>query len=281
MKTEVAKSFKWGFVLSEQDLRRILQTCQDHSLKVGSPTDVFRRLVSAKLSDGSLIESEDVSDILTLENEGSKAVERITINFDDGKETKVHGIEVEFQDGVKNPEGWTSVRYSVVGASRDWAFLAASELEERLRKTKTVASAYRLRTPWFMLIPMVLWIVLMVFGSSLFLADKQQGVRLETAYKNGQIRDAIEALIFLEKDRATQQLEGKVITVAILSMLLPAALSWAVYRLVPRVYPSYHFYWGDYMVVYDKRKSTMRIFWTVVVLGVLVSLIAGLLLRII
>jgi hypothetical protein len=280
MKTELARSFKWGFVLSEQDLRRILQTCQEHFSKVKA-SGVFRQLLTAKLSDGSLVESDDVNDILTLENEGSKAVERIKVNFDDGKETKDHSIEVEFQDGLKNPEGWTSVSYSVVGTSRDWAFLAGSELEERLRKTKSIPSAYLVRTRWFIFVPMILAMVLSLWVSTTFLEDRSLGVSLETAYKNGQLKDPIEALIFLEKRRAAQHMGGKFFAVMMLSFSLPAALFWVMSRLLPRVYPSYNFYWGDYKVFYDKRKSTMRIFWTVVVLGVLVSLVAGLLLRII
>ncbi len=33
MKTQVTKKFTWGFVLSEQELRRLGQTCQEHISK--------------------------------------------------------------------------------------------------------------------------------------------------------------------------------------------------------------------------------------------------------
>jgi len=33
MKTEVPKTYKYGFTLSELELRRLAQTCQDHLLK--------------------------------------------------------------------------------------------------------------------------------------------------------------------------------------------------------------------------------------------------------
>jgi hypothetical protein len=135
MKTEVSKGFNWGFLLSEQDLRRIIQTCQEHfsKLEVTAP----RQLVSAKLRDGSLIDGEDVNSILSLENDGSKSIQRLKIVFDDGQETSDQHIEVQFQDGLKNSEGWTSIDYTVAGPSRDWAFLAASEIEERVRKPKS------------------------------------------------------------------------------------------------------------------------------------------------
>src|SRR5437764_14877895 len=140
MKTEVSKKYRWGFVLSEQEVRRIVKTCDEHILKLGleSPHQKF----TAKLKDGSLVESEDINDIVSLENEGSKKIQRINILFDDGKEKPEQSIEVEFQDALRDPHGWTSISFTVIGQSRDWAFLAASELEERVRKTKTTALTY-------------------------------------------------------------------------------------------------------------------------------------------
>jgi hypothetical protein len=110
--------------------------------------------------------------------------------------------------------------------------------------------------------------------------NKEPVAVLESAYKNGEVKDPIEALILLEKARNAEHIGAKFIGYIILCFLLPFVLSWLASLLLPRLYPSYNFYWGDYMSVYDKRKNSMEIFWTVIVLGVLVSLVAGLLLRI-
>jgi hypothetical protein len=120
-----------------------------------------------------------------------------------------------------------------------------------------------------------------MFGISYFLVDTTPATLLETAYKNGVIKDPIEALIFLEKARAANHFGLKFVGVMILVFAVPFAVASGVSFVLPRLYPSYNFYWGDYIARYDKRRSNLRILWTVVVLGILVSLVAGLLLRVI
>src|SRR5687767_10200978 len=114
MKTELQKRFNWGFVLSEQEFRRIIKTCQDHYEKATLAEGSTKRiLLAAKLNDGSIVESNNVEDIVSLENSGSKQVERVTLLFDDGKEPSDWSISVEFQDGYKNINNWTSVDFTI------------------------------------------------------------------------------------------------------------------------------------------------------------------------
>jgi hypothetical protein len=66
--------------------------------------------------------------------------------------------------------------------------------------------------------------------------------------------------------------------------MIPFALPYLVFAvafyLIPRLTFSYVFYWGDAIARYDKRRSVAKIFWTVVVLGIFVSVIGGLILRV-
>src|SRR5687768_17234870 len=126
MKTEVVKHYQWGFILSEQEVRRIAQTCNDHILKnVADP----RVIIGAALRDGSLIESDNVDDILSLENAGSKRITRLVLTYDDGKEINDWSIDLIFQDAKVSARSWNSIITQVTGESRDWAFLAAADLE--------------------------------------------------------------------------------------------------------------------------------------------------------
>lgn len=86
MKTEIMREFKWGFVLNEQELRRIVETCNDHVKKLDLPEEKVEHLISGKLKDGSIVESEDINDILALENDASKSIERLRILFKEAKE---------------------------------------------------------------------------------------------------------------------------------------------------------------------------------------------------
>jgi hypothetical protein len=83
-KTVLSKEYNWGFVLSEQELRRIVQECRDHILKT-SKSEKWHQSFIAKCADGSIVETETVDGILSLENAGSKKIERLILAFDDGK----------------------------------------------------------------------------------------------------------------------------------------------------------------------------------------------------
>jgi len=113
MKTDITKRFTWGFLLSEQEFRRLVQSCSDAYQKTGQAPK--RTLVTARLRDGALVESERIDDVLSLENNGSKHIELVKFQMD----PHATMITVRFQDGQKNPGGWTSIDYSVIGESRD------------------------------------------------------------------------------------------------------------------------------------------------------------------
>jgi hypothetical protein len=98
MKTEIKRSYSWGYFLSEQELRRIIQSAQEHMAKLGLAS--YRQLFSVKLKDGALIESNNPDDILLLENDGSKAIESLKLLFDDEKEKPDSLIEIQYQKAV-------------------------------------------------------------------------------------------------------------------------------------------------------------------------------------
>jgi hypothetical protein len=278
MKTEVSKTYKWGYVLSEQDLRRIVQTCQEHLSKLEINTPHLH--VTAKLRDGALVETNDITDVISIENGGLKSIQRLQLVFDDGKEKSEQTIKVQFQDGWKNPDGWTSINYQIVGPSRDWAFIASSEIEDRIKKTKTTSYAYIVNHRWFLILPMLIGLVLMNVASDRLLRSKEPVTVLESAYRRGEVQNPIEALILLENTRNEGHMTLRIVAILLFAMLSPFALAAIAFRLAPRMLPSYNFYWGDYMATYDKRRGVMKIFWSVVVLGIIASLIAGLLLRV-
>jgi hypothetical protein len=70
MPTRVKKPSSWGFALDEQYLRRIFQSCAEHAAKTeSSKVDIG---VYATLDDGSIVESDGLGEILSLDNSGSR-----------------------------------------------------------------------------------------------------------------------------------------------------------------------------------------------------------------
>ncbi len=283
-KTQIRKDFSWAFVLSEQDLRRLIQTCQEHFQKIPD-IQTFKQHFSARLANGSIVESDKIDDIISLENSGSKLVQALTVRVDDGKidyskqnsPNPDWGVSIEFLADSDKWENAAPISYFIAGQSRDWVFLVSSELEERLRKTKTYAlenilpkslQSYALALAAFF-----------GFLIGLFLAPSRQdvGTLLEQAYKTGSVKDPVEALIFIEKAKQQQGL-GTVFG-GLVGMVALASIAWFALKLLPWLMPSYTFYWGDYIPIYDRRTKLQSIFWTVIVLGVLVSIASGIALK--
>src|SRR5258708_20485654 len=102
MRTEIARRYQSGFILTEQELRRITQSGQEHAAKIGANDTVN---VIAKLKDGSLIEADGIDDVLSLENGGQKAIVSLTLRWDDDKQPiPKSSIIVHFQDRFTNPK---------------------------------------------------------------------------------------------------------------------------------------------------------------------------------
>lgn len=276
MRTEVSKAFNWGFLLTEQELRRTFTACKEHAEKLGGTSQPG---ISVKLKDGSLVEVKDLDQVLSLENAGSKAIKRLSMAFKDDPDTNQWQVRVEFLDGFSNTENWNSVRFQVVGASRDLVFLAAAELEERLRKTRIVSWPYLASRRWFgSLIPMLVVVVVMSFFLDNFGTESDALFQLEEAYQGGSVENATEALIFFERAK----LEGRGFRFSLMFgviMVLPFVIVFGGGYVLSWLFPAYNFYLGDYVAYYDKRRSVSRIVWGVFVLGVVASLIAGLILQ--
>ncbi len=275
MRTEIDHQYKWGFVLSEQELRRIVQCAQEHAVKIGTRA---ANKITAKLEDGSLIETESIDDVLTLENGGQKAVTRLMLLWDDGQERPKSSINVQFEDGAANPKGWDSISISVIGESRADVFIAAAELEDRVKKTRTRAWAYLFGRPWFFMVPFFFAIILISVTSNYFSPATFAVDRLEQEYTAGRVSDPIEALILLERLKASPTIGRRMATFAV-PFFTPFLVFLALAYLLPKIISSYVFYWGDVMARYDKRLNIIKVFWIIIVLGILASVIGGLILR--
>lgn len=276
MRTEIDHQYKWGFFLSEQELRRVAQSAEEHAAKVGTHTGTK---ITAKLKDGSLIESENLDDILGLENGGQKAVIRLTLQFDDGQEKPDSSIIVRFEDGVANHKSWDSVSVSVIGESRAAVFVAAADLDDRVKKTRTRAWPYLITRPLFMILPLLFGMILVLVTSNFFSPVISAVDQLEQEYTAGRVSNPIEALILLERLKATPSIK-RFTTSILIPFLTPWLLFLAIFTLAPKLTYSYVFYWGDAIARYNKRLSLGRTFWVVIILGVIVTVIGGLILRV-
>lgn len=165
--------------------------------------------------------------------------------------------------------------YQVVGQTRDWAFLAASDIEERLKKLKKVSFIRLLSNRAILFSIMVVFMITAVGLSVLYNPPGNAVEKLAEEHEQGNIADAIQAIIYLERAKvdltANAFFVGAMFSMPVILILISV--------LLPILFPEYNFYWGDYISYYDKRASISRLMWRVIVLGVSISVVAGLILR--
>ena len=273
MHTEITKNYRWGFALTEQDLRRTAQVAHDSFNKIsggGSP-DFSMRI---KLKDGSIVNTTTFDDLFALENSGDKLIHEISLHWELVDNEVTQKIGIEYQNGAENIVSWTSISYIVYGATRDWAFVTASEIDERVKRTKLISWQSIFASKWVLMV----WMLIGMFATLIlatYLAPREQyHVELERLYASGQIKDPIVALIKLEQMKSQRNLSVTIYPlIAMYAMMgiLFATLVW----VMPRISPGYNFCWGDYMQVYERSKRLRSAIWTLIVLATLVSIAAN------
>ena len=273
MRTEITKTYSWGFVATEQDFRRLIQTATDHLLKpVGAALEPSRYTV--KLKDGAIVETATLDDIFQIENIGNKLIREISTELSSTHPVGRCAIQVDLVDGAANEKSWNSATYTVSGDTRDWAFVAAAELDERLKRMRVFAWEAIFASKLTTLLAMLAAMVMALVGASYFKPPDKTHVELETMYKAGKLSNATEALIALERIKANR---------SEIDLLLPLMSMWVVMAIVffgaayllPRLSPSYNFCWGEYTTYYEKRVRLRTAVFTLVVVALVVSIVAN------
>lgn len=104
-------------------------------------------------------------------------------------------------------------------------------------------------------------------------------LELEKAYNAGQISNPIQAMIFFEKSKLTADNSLIYMFSMIFVFAIPMVVVYGGLNLLQMIYPAYNFYWGDYVTYFDKKKQIKNVFLTVVILGIIVSIISAYILK--
>lgn len=283
MKASSRKRFRHGFVLTEQELRRLLDVLVQQMKRIAT---MRRPVVQFQLDfrNGATAQTNSIDEVLSLENAGSGTVTRLKVVLQDKEdgEEPTNQIYLEFTDVNAGGSGFggTSVCYAVEGEDRDWVFITSSELEERINKIK-VSAPGRFVCKEVALMAMTFILLAVAFGA--ILPAEAQRVKsrfaaiekIEQAYRRGAIRDPLEAMIMLEKETLSvlpaMGILRRVILVAGGLLLFFIAL----WLFIDRLFPAYNFCWGDYLGLYERKLAIRRYILIVVVTGIIVSAIGG------
>src|SRR5437764_13522453 len=110
MHTEARRSFKHGFLLTEQELRRIFDVLQQQFARLGITPIVSYELVFVNGAIGTV---EAVEDIFAFENFGSTRIRQLKIDMRDAADDPVNHVTVRFSDADRDENSWVAVNYMV------------------------------------------------------------------------------------------------------------------------------------------------------------------------
>lgn len=281
MKTEVQKDFKQGFVLTEDELRRLVD-CATQAMKRVLSSDDFTTRIHAKFKNGTIAECGGVEDLLGFDNSGATQIVGMHLHLSEKGGTGRHQIVTDFDNVMENKRQDTSVELRVRGDDRDWVHITSSQIEERITKVRTPSIHRfwsRYGVSFLMPMCMTLFILTSVIGIILSKPTKSAAAdALEAAIRDNSVSDPVRAILLVERVKATEY-SAESYRMIRNSLIIPV---FAVVTLllilfsVQYLFPSYVFYWSDAIKIYDRRLAARRYVLIAVITGVLVSVLGGL-----
>lgn len=315
MKVEKTGSFQFGFVLNEKNLRRIIGTAKEQLTKV-SEKEKIECKYSSKLQNGSIIETTEIENILSIENIGSSCIVRLTLTLEASDN---HFITIDFSNPRSELHNY-SIFYRIISTDRDWVFVTLSLIEERIiliKRSKRFIPEIKKVDHYINLfaIGMLLFFLTYMFDVQ---SSKKTNINKEIENKfnfTKRVEEQInknpnltpgEVLLFryqlfdeYEKfsEKAKNEYEKKhlkrklipsiirgnfplLVSSFVLSGFTLPFIIFFYLRLATILYPLYVFCWGSGQDIFIKKETQRKFLLVTIITGIAVSVIAGLLVEI-
>ena len=275
---ESSKAYYSGFVITEQDLRR-LQTIAEDQFKKIHPNEKPAISFQINYDNGAVAETTSIEDVLQEENTGSTRITRLRFRSEVGKGKNATRLTLEFANTDSDQQAEAvSMKYRIHAKSRDWVFVSSSLFEERLAKLRRFAPSQLLskRSSRFVatiLIPIALMVSMFAGLPSLYSKRQDVLVQLEARWSQGKLTDPVEAMLILQKNSPDYSFFA--IFAPTVYTLCAITLLAACYWLALRYYPTYNFCWGDYVQEFARKEARRKLILIGIVLALLVSVIGS------
>jgi hypothetical protein len=284
MLAESRKGYRHGFVLTEAELRRFVDTAAEQFGKLqdsNHPEITFE----LKYKNGVVAEKASIDEVLSQENIGSSQIVRLNAKFISKEKPDDIQMSFEFIDVDHEDEaGLIAIRHMVRGDSRDWVFVTSALLEERVAKIKRFIDPHFLkrnrigRMGFFLFFPILMGLITFFIINLVVPQEEKPSLILERAWRNGEVKDPIEAIILLEKSKETKEprfdfhrLRRFIIVFGGIILFIGGI------ALLGKYYPLYNFCWGDYIEVFQHKESVRKFVFVVLLIGIIVSFVGGVL----
>lgn len=286
---ESAKNYIQGFILKEQDFRKIVSLTNEQFYKEGVNNVVWNFFVGFK--NGAVAKTNDINEVLTLENEGQKQITSLRIEANGTKvQESDYTVSIDFNllnnRYIKQP-----IQLIVKGLSRDWVFLTTAELDEKINKLKRTTwppISLRAGDSFILLFLPLSMLFFLIFPSSPSVSSidryerQMEGVNnIVEKYNTDSTYSQVGLIIDLERNRLKEYIPEQsfvfknfslstVIIFFALFMLFMLSLAVGSWFQIP-----YAFYWGEYMETFDRRERIKNYVLSTVIVGGIISIVTN------
>jgi hypothetical protein len=166
MRTQAHRRYESGFVLNEQELRRIHDVA-DQQMKRAFSDDMYEAVYEMRFENGAIAEPKNLDEVFAQENWGSAGIRLVRLTFRARTQVPSTGINVTFADTKATEDAKGSISYEIEGEDRDWVFVASSQLSERIARIQCLNVRRVLRSEVVSVVGMLLFLFAMM-ASAMF-----------------------------------------------------------------------------------------------------------------
>lgn len=293
---ESKKNYYHGFVLREQELRRIIDLMLEQFKKLSNNAVTCE--YKLKFKNGAFAKTVNLENVFGQENEGSSSIIHLQVYAKQENTEGEDSIKIDFRNlDVDDTNGEIPISHSIKGQSRDWVFVTSSLIEERITKIKRNSLNLFLSRGQGKLLFKLLALLFMgaisitcVVGLPNVankIADQELKVinQIESNWKNKTISDPIDVIIQIEKMKTEKdvRLDGKTLLFGVfLSTPIIIAFSALIMLIIvtlltAKLYPVYNFCWGNYIEIFSKKESVRKVIIGLILGSIILALLVNLL----
>ena len=254
----VEHDFERGFILDEERMRKIHNLIESRISKYPTPLSLRYRV---SRGDSLSYETASVQDVVNEDNDDWRAITRLELF---AKQEDVLTFRLTFAK--------ERVFVYIIGNDRDAVFLLFSDLREYIRNEVLAGRKFDRQTARlvsFGIIPLAMF-------SLLFAIARSWKVDPQLTSKVLATNDLVEKLNFLIQDRIREPASFHALPWLLAVMVVGFAGGDVLVLLWNSAFPTNLFLFGKRKATFDKRRRLLgNIFWVVIV-GLIVSAVAGL-----
>lgn len=262
------KRFSHHFILDESKLRKIVDTIRTSALKTSIKTKITFHIST---EDKAFFSTVDINRLLDYENPKGKEIDTLHIELRSEIDNEDTELLAHFALSRSRED---KITISITGPDRDWCFILGEELETQAKRTHT----YKDR-PWLqsgladvllgISIVAMAMLALAILNPTQALGDTSDISKILTSTLEQKVNWLIEQQARKSKLALSLAPIAAIFPLMILVQTKPIA---ALSRLLQRS----TFYWGDAKNRHDTHIELMKNVKWVVIIGFVISVVAGL-----